>query len=80
MASIMVRVVGSDGRPRSSERVSVYVYQFGASGMKEAVYTDSDGEADFDLDIDTHGEISIYVNGNEKVGRGSVKSEYRITI
>lgn len=75
-----VRVVDSGGRPQSNAKVSVYVHQFAAEGMKDAQYTNSDGETDFKLDIDDGAQISIYVNGSEKVGRGSVRSEYKVTI
>lgn len=48
--------------------------------MKGPEYTNSDGEANFSLDIDDGAEITVYVNGNAKVGRGSVRSEYKITV
>lgn len=80
MKYITVRVVNSEGRPQYYARVSVYVYQFAAEGMKEAQYTNADGETDFKLDIDDGAQIAIYVNGSEKIERGSVRSEYKVTI
>ncbi|HZT43349.1 MAG TPA: hypothetical protein VFA07_14365 [Chthonomonadaceae bacterium] len=50
MRYITVRVVDSGGKPRSNARVSVYVHQFATEGMKDAVYTNSDSEANFQLD------------------------------
>lgn len=59
-------------------RVSLWVYQFGASGSLPEKYTDSSGKAEFDTDLDTHAEISISVNGTEKVGRSTIKSSYDV--
>ena len=78
MRYVTVRVVDSGGRPQPNTRVSVYVHQFLAEGMKGPEYTNSDGCVEFALDIDTFAEISIYVNGNETVKRGSVRAEYKI--
>ena len=75
-----VRVVDSSGRPQANIKVSVCVHQFTAQGMKDAQFTTSDGETDFQLDIDDYAEISIYVNGSEKIGRGSVRSDYTVTV
>ena len=80
MRSIEVRVVNSDGRPAQGEKVSVWVYQFAASGAVEPKYTNSDGVAEFDLDIDDSAEISISVDGYEKIGRGSVRGSYRVQL
>jgi len=78
MRYVTVRVVDSGGRPRSGVRVALYVYQFAASGMKDPQWTDSNGEADFTLDIDEGAEISVYVDGQERVGRGRVRAEYKV--
>jgi uncharacterized protein YciU (UPF0263 family) len=73
-----VRVYNDEGRLMHYARVNLYVYQFLASGQYEQ-YTDSDGETEFDLDTDEFAEISISVNGNERVKRGSIRGEYRIS-
>lgn len=75
-----VRVVDSGGRPQSNAKVSIYVHQFMAGGMTEPQYTNANGEANFKLNIDDGAEIGIYVSGNEKISRGSVRSEYKVTI
>lgn len=80
MKYVTVRVVDSGGRPQSDVKVSIYVHQMLAEGMKGPEYTDASGLTDFDLDIDEHAQISIYVNGNERVPRGSVRADYRVTI
>lgn len=80
MRYITVRVVESSGRPRSNARIGVWIYQTLANGMKEYVYTNSEGEAHISLDIDEYAEISISVDGDEKVRRGKVKAEYHIVV
>ena len=75
-----VRVVDSGGRPRSGEKVSVYVYQFAAGGMIGPEYTNSDGLADFTLDIDEYAEIAIYVAGSERVRRDRVRASYTVIV
>ncbi len=78
MQNVLVRVYSSSGRPVSGARVNVYVYQFLAYGYVPEQYTDSDGEAEFDLDVDNGAEISISVDGSERVGRGRIRGSYRI--
>ncbi len=78
MRYVSVRVVGSDGRPVRDARVGIEVHQFLAGGVKTE-YTDSEGLAEFQLDVDEGAEITIYVNGNQKMQRGSIRSEYKIT-
>ena len=80
MKYVTVRVVNSSGSPVSNAKVSVYVHQFLAEGMKNPEYTNSDGEAEITLDIDDGAQISIYVNGSERVGRGNVRATYTIPI
>jgi hypothetical protein len=46
-------------------RISLGVYQFMASGVKECGRTDSDGKLTIHLDIDEGGDIMIYANGGE---------------
>ena len=80
MKYVTVRVVGSGGNPQSNAKVSLYISQTFASGMKGPEYTNSDGEVDFDLDIDEGAQVSVYVNGQERVSLGSVKAEYRVIV
>ena len=79
MRNVLVRVFDSSGRPARGERVSIWVYQFLAGGVKE-MQTNSDGEAEFNLDIDEGAEISVSVNSVERVKRGSVKGSYRVQL
>ena len=74
-----VRVVNSSGSPQSNVRVAIEVHQFAAGGVKTE-YTDSNGEAKFELDIDQFAEITVYAGGNEKVRRGSVRAEYTVAV
>ncbi len=53
----------SDGRPAKDRKVSLYVSRFLASGVTNAEYTDSNGEAHFDIES-TDGEV--YVDGMTK--------------
>jgi len=76
---ITVRVVNSSGKAADYARVNLYVYQFAASGSFEK-HTNSDGVAEFDVDIDDGAEISVSVNGDEKVRRGSIKTPYTVSI
>lgn len=79
MKNVLVRVFDGNGKPTQNARVNIHVYQFLASGQREQ-YTDSNGEAEFDLNIDDGAEISIGVNSTERVRRGSVKGSYRIQL
>ncbi len=79
MRSIQVYVF-SGGSVAQGAKVTVWVYQFGASGPLEPVYTNNDGVATVRFELDTDGEISISVNDNEKIKRGGVKDTYRIDI
>ena len=79
MANVLVRVYNSSGSPAQGIKVDLWIYQFLASGGKEG-YTDSDGEVEFDLDIDSGAEISISVDGSERVSRGAVRGSYRIQL
>ena len=80
MRHVTVLVVDASGRPRPNTRVSIYVIQSFASGMKGPQYTDSSGEAEFRLDIDETAQISVYVDGNEHVQAGSVKAAYKVIL
>ena len=79
MKYVKVRVVNSNGSPQSGSRVAIHVSQFAASGSVPEKYTDSSGEASFSLDIDNSAEITVYVEGKEKVEKGPIRSEYTIT-
>ena len=78
MRYVSVRVVDSSGRPQRDTRVGIEVHQFAAGGVKTE-YTNSDGLAEFELDVDEGAEITVYVNGSEKVRRGSIRSEYKVS-
>lgn len=80
MRSVSVRVYDSGGRPVQGARVIIWVYQFGANGAIPEKYTDSDGKTEFDIDADEYADISVGVNGVEKVGRSAIKGSYRIEI
>jgi hypothetical protein len=75
MRNVLVRLYDSGGHPVAGARVS-----FGTFGINSGVlpekYTDSSGQAEFD--IGEYGEINIYVNGQEKVKRGPIQGQYRI--
>jgi hypothetical protein len=80
MRNVLVRVYDSGGRPVSNARIGIEVHQFLAGGVLPYKYTNSNGEAEFDMDIDQSAEITIYVNGTEKVRRGSIQGLYRIEL
>lgn len=79
MRNVLVRIYDGSGKPAQRERVSIWVYQFLAGGVKEQ-QTDSNGEAEFNLDIDDGAEISVSVNSKEYFRRGSVKGSYRVQL
>ncbi len=78
MRYVKVRVVNSDGRTVHYAKVVVWVYQTLASGAVEK-YTDSEGLAQFEMDIDDCAEIEISVNGERRVQKGPVLSEFTLT-
>ena len=80
MRYVSVRAVNSGGHPVRDVRISLYVYQFLASGFTGAQNTNSEGLTQFQLDADQGAEIAVYVNGHEKVKRGSIKAEYTVVI
>jgi hypothetical protein len=80
MKYVSIRVRDSGGRPQAHVRVGIFVSQFAASGAVSDQYTDSDGETNFSLDIDDGAEITVYINGQERVSRGRVRAEYFLTI
>lgn len=77
MRSVLVRVVDSGGRPVSNARVAIGVYQsFSAGGVLPDKYTDSNGEAEFD--VDEYDAVNVYVNGTEKIGRSPIQGTFRV--
>ena len=78
MRYVSVRVVDSGGRPKRASRVALEVHQFLAGGVKSDD-TDSDGLAQFSLDVDDGAEVTVMVDGNVKVPRGPIKAQYLIT-
>ena len=78
MRYVSVRVVDSGGRPKRDARVAIEVHQFLAGGVV-GENTDSDGIAQFRLDVDEGAEITIMVDGNVKVQRGSIRADYTVT-
>ncbi len=80
MKYISVRVVDSSGRPKKNVRVIISANQFLAAGGFPPVYTNSDGLARFDLNIDDSAKIEISVGYKQVVGLSKPKSEYFITI
>ena len=75
MRNVLVRVFDSGGRPVSNARIGIGTFGIN-SGVLPNEYTNSSGEAEFD--VDEYGDINIYVNGNEKVRRGPIQGSYRI--
>lgn len=57
-------------------KVSMYIYQTLASGMTDAVYTNSEGDAYIDLDTDRFAEAEVYVGGQLRERRGGIKDTY----
>jgi 5-hydroxyisourate hydrolase-like protein (transthyretin family) len=61
---VIVKVVyQSTGKPAKDRKVALYVSKFLASGVTNSEYTDSNGEAHFDVES-TDGEV--YVDGSTK--------------
>ena len=58
-----VRVVDGTGRPKKGARVGVYIHRFMASGFKDNQYTDSNGDAEFELSDDSR--VTLDVDGSE---------------
>jgi len=58
MKYVTVRVANSDGSPARDARVGIDVHQFAAGGT-ETGYTNGDGQANFQLNIDDSAEITI---------------------
>lgn len=75
MRNVLVRVYDAGGRPVSGARVAFGTFGIN-SGVLPAKYTDSSGHAEFDLG--EYGDVNVYVNGQEKIGRGAMQGQYRI--
>lgn len=61
---VTVKVIyQSSGKPAEGRKVALYVSRFMASGVTDTEYTDSNGEAHFDIES-TDGEV--YVDGSTK--------------
>ncbi len=76
---VTIRVVSDDtGNPMSGSLVGVWVHQALASGLKEEKYTNSSGEASFDLDVDSGAEITIYVDHSEKASRQPIRGQHTV--
>ena len=76
MRYVTVRVLDSDGKPVQGAKVIVWVYQALSPAMHlPEKYTNREGAAEIDVD---YSEISISVNGHEKVKRGATQGQYKI--
>ena len=75
MRNVLVRVYDAGGRPVSGARVAFGTFGIN-SGVLPAKYTDSNGQAEFD--IGEYGDVNVYVDGQEKHGRGPIQGQYRI--
>ncbi len=63
---IYIHVIDDNsGDPVADARVSVYIGQFMASGIKDCGRTNSNGTVSVDLDIDNGAYIMLYANGTE---------------
>ncbi len=67
---ISVRVVDSSGKPAYYAKVVLYVSQTLASGPLPEKYTNSEGLAEFETDLDAFAQVSVSVNGYERVRSG----------
>lgn len=77
---VSVRVVDEGGKAVSSATVALYLYQSLASGGAGQKQTNSEGLAEFEVDADSSAEMSVSVNGHERVRRSSIQGEYKIRI
>ncbi len=76
---ISIRVTDSAGRGAGRVRVTVWIYQFAAGGSLD-FWTDGDGWVHFSRDFDLGAELSISVDGSERVRRGPIRETYGITL
>jgi len=77
---ISVRVVDSGGKPAYYAKVVLYASQALASGPLPEKYTNSDGVAEFEPDLDTSAQVSVSVNGYERVRSGPIQAQYKVVL
>ena len=80
MRNVTVHVKWGNGEHQSNARVALWIYQFVASGMTGAEYTNSNGEAYFRLDVDSGAEVSVYVERQERIIRRPIREDYYVTV
>lgn len=77
---ISVRVVDAGGKPANYAKVVLYVSQTLASGPLPEKYTNSEGLAEFEADLDAFAQVSVSVNGQERVRSGPIQADYKVTL
>jgi len=77
---ISVRVVDSGGKPAYYAKVVLHVSQVLASGPLPEKYTNNDGVAEFEPDLDASSQVSVSVNGQERVRSGPIQAEYKVAL
>lgn len=70
----------SGGRPVRNARVVIHASQFLASGSLPEKHTSDDGLAEFETDFDASAQVSVYVNGQERVRTGPIQAQYKVVI
>ena len=60
----------------SGTKVTLFIYQFMASGLTSPEYTNSEGDAYFDVDTDSGADAEVYVGGQLKISRAPIKETY----
>lgn len=78
---VTVRVVDSGGKPVYNAKVSLEVsgQMAMAAGFLPSKQSNREGIAEFEVDIDQSAKVAVYVNGSEKVSRGPVRGEYKVS-
>jgi|GEM_PF-2466125 hypothetical protein len=79
MRYINVRVLDRSGKPVSQARISIGKFGIDQGVFGDQKYTDSDGLAQFALDLGDYDDICVYVNGEDRTGRTRPKAEFFIT-
>jgi hypothetical protein len=62
----------------SGKRVSLFIHQFMASGMAGPSYTNAQGDAYIDVNTDSGADAEVYVDGQLRIGRASIKDTYYV--
>lgn len=62
----------------SGTKVSLFIYQFMASGMTNAEYTNGEGDAYIEVDTDQGADAEVYVAGQLRVKRSPIQNLYYI--